>query len=128
MIIRKILLVILLILCLIIYTLFIKEKQVTPQDIQNIEKTVDEIPQIEKEKPKIDLNYNTMFLEKNEKNYNEIYSKQEQKKEMITPPLNEEKGEKPEDLDIKIKPEINFDKTTKEITIDKVQIQMEKKF
>jgi len=128
MIIRKILLVILLILCLIIYTLFIKEKQVTPQDIQNIEKTVDEIPQIEKEKPKIDLNYNTMFLEKNEKNYNEIYSKQEQKKETITPPLNEEKGEKPEDLDIKIKPEINFDKTTKEITIDGVQIQMEKKF
>lgn len=126
MIIRKILLVILLILCLVIYTLFIKKEKITPQDIQNIEKTVDEIPQIEKDKPKIDLKYNEVFLEKN---YKEIYPKEGNKAlEQMIPSLSEENTEKQKDFDIHVKPEINFDKTTKEITIDGVQIQMEKKF
>ncbi len=126
MIIRKILLVILLILCLIIYTLFIKEEKITPQDIQNIEKTVDKIPQIEKDKPKIDLKYNEVFLEKN---YKELYPQEGSKAlEQAIPPLTNENTQKQEDFDIHVKPEINFDKTTKEITIDGVQIQMEKKF
>lgn len=156
--IKTILFIILVIVCLIGYTLWVKEvpkkeenqtfKEVkTSQKIeilpepqmqtgQELQKTapsnskpsskVKTIPEPTTEIPAVELKYYNLSIEKD---YNDYYNND--KKiilEQNMPPLSKEEVEEKSDLNINLTPEINYNKETKEITIDGVQIQLEKKF
>lgn len=130
--IKNVLLIFLLTLCLLIYILFFKPTKPIEPLIKEQKKptehiTTQEIPLPKKEVPKIELNYYNLFLEND---YSLLYkhNKETSITEHLIPPLLQEDVEKQNDLDITLTPEFNFDKQTKEITIDGVQIQLEKKF
>ena len=149
--------ILLVILCLFAYTLWVKkvppkEEPQTPQTSERIEELQesqnknepeahkpipskntpllkDKKPVEPKDKvkgPTIELKYYNLSLEKD---YNEYYNND--KKiilEQNVPPLSKEDVEEKSDLNINLTPEINYNKETREITIDGVQIQLEKKF
>lgn len=130
--IKNVLLVLLLSLCLLIYTLFLKPTKPIEPPIKEQKKPVEQIPLQEipkppKEVPKIELNYYNLFLEND---YSLLYkhSKDSSNTDHLIPPLLQEDVEKQNDLDITLTPEFNFDKQTKEITIGGAKIQLEKKF
>ena len=128
--IKNLLLILLLTLCLLIYTLFLKPTEpIKPieQKKSSEQITTQEIPLPKKEVPKIELNYYNLFLEND---YSLLYkhNKDASIPEHLIPPLLQEDVEKQDDLDITLTPEFNFDKQTNEITIDGIQIQLEKKF
>lgn len=130
--IKNVLLVLLLSLCLLIYTLFLKPTKPIEPPIKEQKKPVEQIPLQEipkppKEVPKIELNYYNLFLEKD---YSLLYkhSKDSSNTDHLIPPLLQENIQKEDDLDITLTPEFNFDKQTKEITIGGAKIQLEKKF
>lgn len=128
--IKNVLLIFLLTLCLLIYILFLKPTEpIKPieQKKSSEQMKTQEIPLPKKEVPKIELNYYNLFLEND---YSLLYkhNKDASVTEHLIPPLLQEDVEKQDDLDITLTPEFNFDKQTKEITIDGVQIQLEKKF
>ena len=160
--IKIITLILLLILCLITYTLLIKEMP-KKEESQTIQKNIDSfknrepfkesptqtnsqlqqdispnnkpLPKVKKpitqkenhsDIPNVELKYYNLSLEKD---YNEYYNNDEQTiLEQPFPPLTKEKIEEKDDLNINLTPEINYNKETKEISIDGVQIQLEKKF
>lgn len=130
--IKNVLLVLLLSLCLLIYTLFLKPTKPIEPPIKEQKKPVEQIPLQEipkppKEVPKIELNYYNLFLEKD---YSLLYkhSKDSSNTDHLIPPLLQENIQKEDDLDITLTPEFNFDKQTKELTIGGAKIQLEKKF
>mgnify|MGYP001213273849 CR=1 FL=1 len=130
--IKNVLLVLLLSLCLLIYTLFLKPTKPIEPPIKEQKKPVkqiplQEIPKPPKEVPKIELNYYNLFLEND---YSLLYkhSKDSSNTDHLIPPLLQENIQKEDDLDITLTPEFNFDKQTKEITIGGAKIQLEKKF
>lgn len=130
--IKNVLLVLLLSLCLLIYTLFLKPTKPIEPPIKEQKKPVEQIPLQEipkppKEVPKIELNYYNLFLEND---YSLLYkhSKDSSNTNHLIPPLLQENIQKEDDLDITLTPEFNFDKQTKEITIGGAKIQLEKKF
>ncbi len=130
--IKNVLLVLLLSLCLLIYTLFLKPTKPIEPPIKEQKKPVEQIPLQEipkppKEVPKIELNYYNLFLEND---YSLLYkhSKDSSNTDHLIPPLLQENIQKEDDLDITLTPEFNFDKQTKEITIGGAKIQLEKKF
>lgn len=130
--IKNVLLIFLLTLCLLIYILFLKPTKPIEPLIKEQKKptehiTTQEIPLPKKEVPKIELNYYNLFLEND---YSLLYkhSKDSSNTDHLIPPLLQENIQKEDDLDITLTPEFNFDKQTNEITIDGIQIQLEKKF
>jgi hypothetical protein len=130
--IKNILLILLLTLCLLIYTLFLKptpqkETLLAQQSAQEVTPSKQEIPKPKKEVPKIELKYYNLSLDND---YKKLYEQNNPNLfgQHIAPPLSKEEREKLDDIDISLRPEFNFDKQTKEITIDGVKIQLEKKF
>lgn len=143
---KNILIIILFILGLSIYTFFIKQtpkertkavseititKPEVPKEVQkSIQKEHNKTPKVSEPNttiPSINLKYYNLSLEKD---YNTIYKNETQSKtELKYPPLiNKEDTEDKSDLNFNLTPEINYNQQTKEITIDGLQIQLEKKF
>ncbi|MFA7084274.1 MAG: hypothetical protein WC141_07055 [Arcobacteraceae bacterium] len=78
------------------------------------------------EPPKIDLTYYNLSLEKD---YKQEYHQTHKKKfKHDIPPLTKIIIEPLNNIDFNVTPELNYNKLTKELTIDGVQIQLEKKF
>lgn len=129
--IKNLLVVFLLFVCLIIYTLFIKKDPIQIQEPKQTQKIDSPIikkePKLKENIPEIELDYNNLSLEKN---YKEEYNQNNTPplQYPTPPPLDKEEIKPSDDLDIDIMPEVIFDKETKEMSLDKVIIQVEKKF
>lgn len=150
---KNILIIVLFIIGLGLYTLFIKQQSQTTSNaiskpmqpaLENTQPIVEQkhpsekkaekaplkLPKIPESKntiPTVNLKYYNLSLEKD---YNTIYQKEKKNTTDITyPPLvNEEDTQEHNDLNFNLTPEINYNQETKEITIDGLQIQIEKKF
>lgn len=107
-----------------------KKPEVQHEVQKSIEKEHNKTPKVSVPNntiPSINLKYYNLSLEKD---YNTIYKDETQSKTELTyPPLiNKEDTEDKSDLNFNLTPEINYNQETKEITIDGLQIQLEKKF
>jgi hypothetical protein len=149
---KNILIIVLFIVALGLYTLYIQQPKATSNAIskpiqpvlentqpiveqkhpieKKAEKTPTKLPKISESKntiPSVNLKYYNLSLEKD---YNTIYKKEKKNATDITyPPLiTEEDTQEHNDLNFNLTPEINYHQETKEITIDGLQIQIEKKF
>jgi predicted acetyltransferase len=134
---HKLLLAALLFLVLIFYVVFIKEKPTNIDDVTPIQKSTNETIKkqtktqsklLEKkaETTEIELIYYNLFLNQD---YTKLYNNEIKTYNYILPQLeNKKHSNSDENLNIELTPEFIFDKENNEIGIDKLRIQLEKKF
>lgn len=104
--------------------------KVAPPVQKQVEKQHSKLPKVSEPKntiPAVNLKYYNLSLEKD---YNNIYkNEKENDPDLKYPPLlKKEDTQEQSDLNFNLTPEINYNQETKEITIDGLQIQVEKKF